>query len=235
MIACLDTARSFQDFCKESKESKRIEKLPFPQSHIKPLKVLTSFGTVISMRMVISPMINTLAVPLIGGFLLGVKGLLFLISGSNVLILCLSTFLINSGQSWVSARKFVLFGLLRDADGEIIGPDSLHNQNLLIGESIGGPMEDTTGPAMNNFIKFVAVFAFVTGGPAGLYDETPENTWFLGFLVIIGSTSMVAFSKVGLSLLLRFISQMMERRRQRQAYEDGEVPEEIDDQEDEDD
>jgi len=235
MIACLDTSRAFQKYCRESKAVSKIDKLPFPQSHIKPLKTLTRYGTIMSTRMVFSPMINTLAVPLIGGYILGVKGLLFLISGSNVLVLCLSIFLINSGQSWVSARKFVLFGLLKDVDGNVVGPDSVHNRNLLIGESIGGPMEDTTGPAMNNFIKFVAVFAFVTGGPAELYDETPENTWFLGFLVIIGSASMVAFSKIGLTLLLRLISQLMERRRLQQAYDDGEIVEELAVQEDEDD
>lgn len=223
MIACLDTSRAFEKFCRESKEVSRIERLPFPQSHIKPLKILTSYGTVMAMRMVFSPMINTLAVPLIGGYMLGVKGLLFLISGSNVLILCLSTLLINSGQSWVAARKFVLFGLLKDANGEVVGPDSVHNRNLLIGESIGGPMEDTTGPAMNNFIKFVAVFAFVTGGPAGLYDEEPTKTWPYGFVVIVLSGGLVVFSKVGLSLILRMLNQIIRRRKARQAYEDGEL------------
>merc|ERR1719230_1767661 len=136
MISCLDTSRAFAKYCKESRQVNRIQKLPFPQSHIKPLKILTNYGAVISMRMVISPMINTLVCPMVGGFFLGTKGLLFLISGSNVLVLCLSLFLINSGQSWVAARKFVLFGLLRTPAGEIIGPDSPHYANLGVGESI---------------------------------------------------------------------------------------------------
>lgn len=225
-LACLDTARAFERFCRETKEAKRIDKLPFPQSHIKPLKVLTSYGTVVSMRMTFSLMINVLAVPLIGGFMLGVKGLLFLISGSNVLILCLSTFLMNSGQSWVSARKLVLFGLLRGVDGEIIGPDSVHNRNLLLGESIGGPMEDTTGPAMNNFIKLVAVFAFVTGGPGALYDEVPAKTWPFGFIVIMCSTSMVAFSRVGLQMVLRAVKEEVKRRKRKKAFEEGEAVDE---------
>jgi len=225
-LACLDTARGFGVFCRDNKEAKRIHKLPFPQSHIKPLKILTSYGTVMSMRMVFSLMINVLAVPLIGGFLLGVKGLLFLISGSNVLILCLSTFLMNSGQSWVAARKFVLFGLLRSPDGEVIGPDSVHNRNLLIGESIGGPMEDTTGPAMNNFIKLVAVFAFVTGGPAALYQEEPKDTWPFGLIVIVCSAGLVAFSRVGLALVLRLVQEEIKRRQRRKAFEEGELDEE---------
>jgi Na+/H+-translocating membrane pyrophosphatase len=232
MISCLDTSRAFMKFCKDSHEVRRIEKLPFPQSHIKPLKTLTSYGTIISMRMVFSPMINTLACPMIAGQFLGTKGLLFMMSGSNVLILCLSIFLINSGQSWVSARKFVLFGLLRNPQGEIVGPDSVHYQNLGIGESIGGPFEATTGPALNNFIKFVAVFAFVTGGPGDMYDETPENTWYFGFVCIGTSLSLIFMSRVGLQLVLRVISQMVKRRKHQRAFEEGE---DLDDEDEDDD
>ena len=61
-------------------------------------------------------MINTVAVPMLGGWFLGLRGLLFLLSGSNVLVLCFSIFLINSGQSWVAARKYILFGMLRDSN-----------------------------------------------------------------------------------------------------------------------
>mmetsp|Transcript_29641 Transcript_29641/g.52857 ORF Transcript_29641/g.52857 Transcript_29641/m.52857 type:complete len:910 (+) Transcript_29641:146-2875(+) len=223
MISCLDTSREFLRYWKDrGKEVKPKDQLPFPHSHIKPLKVLTKFGTLASMRMVISPMINTLACPMIGGFFLGVKGLLFLISGSNVIILCLSIFLINVGQSWVAARKLVLFGLLRDVDGNVLGPDSTHYETLGVGEQIGGPFEDTTGPALNNFIKFVAVFAFVTGGPGELYDEKPDNTFYLGFLCIIGSVSMVVFSKVGLRFVIKLGSRVMHKRRMQRAYEEGE-------------
>jgi len=219
-VSCLDTSRAFMRFCLDSKEVRRIEKLPFPQSHIKPLKFLTHYGTITSMRMVFSPMINTLAAPMMAGMFLGVKGLLFMISGSNVLIFCFSIFLINSGQSWTSARKFVLFGLLRDKDGTVIGPDSPHYENLGIGESIGGPFEATTGPALNNFIKFVAVFAFVTGGPGAMYNETPEETWPYGVVVVFSSVSLVYFSKKGLNLLLHAMAQMAKRRRRRQAFEE---------------
>eukprot|EP00439_Symbiodinium_sp_Y106_P019086 s3113_g2.t1 len=220
MISCLATAQAFAKYVTQHDIGK-ISQLPFPQSHVRPLKKLASFGTI---TMTISPIINSLACPMIGGFFLGVKGLLFMLSGSNVLVLCLSIFLINSGQSWVAARtswKFVLFGLLRDKDGNVIGPDSPHYANLGIGETIGGPFEDTTGPAMNNFIKFVAVFAFVTGGPGRLYDELPDNTWPYGFASVVGSLSLVFFSRVGLDLLLRGVGSVLRSRRKMQAYEEG--------------
>lgn len=233
MICCLNTSREFFRFCKESAEVKIKHKLPFPHSHIKPLKVLTRFGTVTSMRMVISPMINAMAVPMIGGFFLGTKGLLFVISGSNVLVLCLSLFLMNTGAAWGAARKLVLFGLLKDTDGNPLGPESHHYHNLGVGEQIGGPFQDTTGPALNNYVKFVAVFAFVTGGPGAMYDETPENTWYLGFFVVLGALTLIFLSQVGLTLLLKLAKKMLERRQQEIAYEEEGIT--IDETEDVDD
>jgi len=233
MISCLDTSREFMKFCTGNHHVAIKTKLPFPHSHIKALKILTRFGTLTSMRMVIGPMINTLAVPMVGGFFLGTKGLLFVISGSNVLCLSLSMFLMNAGESWVAARKLILFGLLQDAEGNPLGPDSHHYANLGVGEQIGGPFSDTTGPAMNNFIKFVAVFAFVTGGPGAMYDEEPDKTFYLGFLCVIGSLSLVFMSKVGLRLVLKTVKMIMEKRRQQAAYEEGDVTIHEDEEEDE--
>lgn len=228
-ISCLDTSKSFMRFCKESREVSRKEGIPFPNSHRTPLKILTSYGTVTSMRMVFSPMINTLVCPMLGGFFLGTRGLLFLISGSNVLVLCFSIFLINSGQSWVAARKYILFGFLKDDKGMLIGPDSPHYAHLGVGEMIGGPFEDTTGPALNNFIKFVAVFAFVT---ESLYEPTPENTFLYGFACILGSLFLVGFSKFGLTLVLNCITSFLKQRALQEAidadedFEEGEEEEE---------
>lgn len=55
----------------------------------------------------------------------------------------------------------VLFGMLEDKDGNVVGTDSQEYDTLGIGEQIGGPLADLTG-ALNNFIKFVAVVSFVT-------------------------------------------------------------------------
>lgn len=222
-ISCLETSKSFMRFCKESKDVEQKRNIPFPNSHIKPLTILTSYGTVTSMRMVFNPMINTIAVPMLGGWFLGIRGLLFLLSGSNVLILCLSIFLSNSGQSWVAARKYILFGMLKDDKGHVVGPDSAEYENLGVGEMIGGPFEDTTGPALNNFIKFVAVFALVT---EGLYEETPVNTWQYGFACIGGSLLLIVFSRFGLTLVLNCVTNFLRQRQLQQAREDQD--EEID-------
>merc|ERR1719198_2798023 len=165
---------------------------------------------------------------MVGGFFLGIKGQLFLVSGSNVLVLCLSIFLMNSGQAWNAARKLILFGLLRDKDGSVIGPDSPHYDNLGVGEMIGGPFEDTTGPALNNFAKFVGVFALVT---EALYDPEPTNTWMYGFGVVAGSLFLIGFSKFGLTLALNCINNFLRQRQLHRALaSDDEEEEEEEDE-----
>eukprot|EP00927_Polykrikos_kofoidii_P018484 TRINITY_DN18574_c0_g2_i1.p1 TRINITY_DN18574_c0_g2~~TRINITY_DN18574_c0_g2_i1.p1 ORF type:complete len:902 (+),score=131.68 TRINITY_DN18574_c0_g2_i1:81-2786(+) len=227
-ISCLETSKSFLRFCKTSNEVSRRDG-PFPVSHIVPLKILTYYGTITSMRMVFNPMINTLMVPMIGGFFLGTSGLLFLLSGSNVLILCLSLLLLNSGQSWVSARKYILFGFLHDDDGNAIGPDSDHFENLHVGELIGGPFMDTTGPALNNFIKFVAVFSLVT---EGLYTPVPnQRTWLYGIATITGSLFLVVFAKFGLTLVLNCVTNYLKQRQLQKDADSEEEEEEYDDDE----
>jgi len=217
-MSCLDTSKAFMRFCKESTEVAQKRSIPFPNSHMKPLTILIAYGTISSMRMVFTPLINTIAVPMLGGWFLGIRGLLFLISGANVLVLCLSIFLINSGQSWVAARKYILFGMLKDANGKVVGPDSSEYENLGVGETIGGPFEDTTGPALNNFVKFVAVFSLVT---EGLYEETPINTYQYGFACVAGSLVLIAISRVGLTLVLNCVTNFLRQRRLQKAKDEG--------------
>jgi len=214
-VSCLETSKSFMRFCKESNTVSKIPRLPFPQSHIKGLRILSSFGTVTSMRLVFSPIIHSMICPLLGGFFLGTRGLIWLMSGMNVIGVCLSLFLINSGQSWVSARKYVLFGHLKDADGDAIGPDSAQYGYLGVGEMIGGPLEDVSGPALNNFVKLVAVFAFITGG---LYEEEPETTWLFGFVCLVASFLFLAIARCVLSCILDCLTKYVEKR-ERQKLE----------------
>jgi len=134
----------------------------------------------------------------------------------------------NSGQSWRAARKLILFGLLRDKDGSIIGPDSPHYDNLGVGEMIGGPFEDTTGPALNNFAKFVGVFALVT---EALYDPEPSQTWMYGFGVVAGSLFLIGFSKFGLTLALNCINNFLRQRQLHRALVSEDDDEEEDDDE----
>merc|ERR1712232_142064 len=82
---------------------------------------------------------------------------------------------------------------------------------------IGGPFEDTTGPALNNFIKFVAVFSLVT---EGLYQPEPDGTLISGFLALGGALMLVALSRFGLTSALNCITSFLRQRQLQRAYED---------------
>merc|ERR1711988_400324 len=162
MTSCIKMAKSLVHFCKHNHDVMPKTDKVFPATHIVPLKNLVAWATIESFQLTFSPMTNTLAAPLVIGQLFGFKGLLMLVSGGNSVCFSLNMFLINSGQAWDAARKYILFGMMKDEDGKLVGPDSETYETLGIGEQIGGPLEDLTGPALNNFIKFVAVFSFVT-------------------------------------------------------------------------
>jgi len=77
---------------------------------------------------------------------------------------------------------------------------------------------------LNNFIKFVTVFAFMS---EGIYDVKPDvrEAW-RGVLVILASIGMILFSQVGLTLIIDFVTCIMKRRAKMRAFEEGE---EVDD------
>jgi Na+/H+-translocating membrane pyrophosphatase len=221
LTSCITMAKLITAHAKDNPDSvgPRLGKA-FPASHIKPLMHLVSYASIECFRLTISPMVQTFGAPLVIGQLFGFKGLLMLVSGGNSVAFSLNMFLINAGQAWDAARKYILFGMLRNEKGDVLGAESEVYDTLGIGEQIGGPLEDLTGPALNNFIKFVALTAFVT---SDLYDELPTNSWPMGFVQIAINFVLVSFFKWGLAITVREIERLLRERRERIEYEEGTV------------
>jgi len=218
LTSSITMAKELVAFCKDNPDVvPRADKV-YPATHIVPLKNLVQFASVESFRLTISPMLQSFAAPLVIGQLFGFKGLIMLVSGGNSVCFTLNMFLINSGQAWDAARKYILFGMFRDEKGNIIGAESEMYDTLGIGEQIGGPLEDLSGPGLNNFIKFIAVSSFVT---SGLYDQTPGKTWHWGLLQIVLNFVMVSFFKWGLRWAMNEIEDLIKRRREQVEYEEG--------------
>merc|ERR1719387_2920994 len=146
LTSCIKMAKTLVHFCKGNHTvTPRMDK-QFPATHIMPLKTLVAFASVASFQLTFSPLTNTMAAPLVIGQLFGFKGLLMLVSGGNSVCFSLNMFLVNAGQAWDGARKFILFGMLKNEQGEHVGAESETYDMLEIGEQIGGPLEDLTGP-----------------------------------------------------------------------------------------
>ena len=73
-----------------------------------------------AVKLVLSPVVNTLCAPIVVGNLFGFNGLLMVVSAGNSICFSLNMFLVNAGQTWDAARKSVLFGLLRDKNGKLV-------------------------------------------------------------------------------------------------------------------
>jgi Na+/H+-translocating membrane pyrophosphatase len=218
LTSCIKMAKQLVKFCKDNPAVlPRTDKV-FPATHIIPLKNLVAWSSVASFQLTFSPLVNTLAAPLVIGQLFGFKGLLMLVSGGNSVCFSLNMFLINSGQAWDAARKYVLFGMLKDEEGVTIGAENEVYETLGIGEQVGGPLEDLAGPGLNNFIKFVAVVSFVT---SGIYDLTPEKTWPFGMLQVVLNGMSVSFFKFGLAWTIKKVEEFFKRRRQAIEEEEG--------------
>jgi len=218
LTSSIKMAKLLVTFCKDNERVMPRAEKSFPATHIVPLKILVAYSAIESFKLVFAPMCQTFAAPLVIGQLFGFKGLMMLVSGGNSVCFSLNMFLINTGQAWDAARKYILFGMLRNEQGELVGPESEVYDTLGIGEQIGGPLEDLAGPALNNFIKFVAVVSFATNG---LYDETPDETWPWGIAQIFINFSLTAFLRFGLSKSIAQIDDFFQRRRKALEYEEG--------------
>lgn len=218
LSACITMAKSVVSHCKDNSDVVPRKDKVFPATHIRPLANLVSFASIECFRLTISPMIQTFGAPLVIGQLFGFKGLLMMLSGGNSVAFSLNMFLINSGQAWDAARKYILFGMLKDEQGNVIGAESEVYDTLGIGEQIGGPLEDLCGPALNNFIKFVAVTSFVT---RDVYDMSPAKSWPWGMVQIAVNFALVAFFKWGLTITIKYLEAALKKAKDRIEYEEG--------------
>jgi K(+)-stimulated pyrophosphate-energized sodium pump len=95
-------------------------------------------------------------VPVAVGFILGPQALGGLLAGATVTGVCLALMMSNAGGVWDNAKKVIEKGEL---EGEKKGGDA-HNA-AVIGDTVGDPFKDTSGPALNILIKLMSIVALV--------------------------------------------------------------------------
>lgn len=95
-----------------------------------------------------------IVVPLAVGFILGPKSLGGLLCGSLVSGVTMAIFMANAGGAWDNAKKFIENG----AHG---GKNSPAHQAAVVGDTVGDPFKDTSGPSINILIKLMTVISLV--------------------------------------------------------------------------
>ena len=100
------------------------------------------------------PTLIAVGVPIVGGLLLGPAGVIGLLCGATASGFLLAVFMSNSGGSWDNAKKYV-------ESGHYGGKGSKNDKSAIVGDTIGDPFKDTSGPAINILIKLLSMVSIV--------------------------------------------------------------------------
>ncbi|OON86319.1 sodium-translocating pyrophosphatase [Oribacterium sp. C9] len=117
-------------------------------------KSCVGISTTAALREMIIPGVLAVAAPLITGILLGVDALGGLLAGALVSGVMLAIFMSNSGGAWDNAKKFI-------EDGNNGGKGSEAHKAAVVGDTVGDPFKDTSGPSINILIKLMTVISLV--------------------------------------------------------------------------
>ena len=113
-----------------------------------------AISTEAALREMILPGLIAIIVPVCVGFGLGAEALGGTLAGATLTGVLLALFMSNAGGSWDNAKKFIEGGL----EG---GKGSDAHKAAVVGDTIGDPLKDTSGPAMNILIKLMSVVSLV--------------------------------------------------------------------------
>ncbi|MEK6598606.1 MAG: sodium/proton-translocating pyrophosphatase, partial [Gemmatimonadota bacterium] len=111
-------------------------------------------STKAALREMIVPGVSAIVLPVVIGAFLGVEALGGLLAGATVTGVMMALFMANAGGAWDNAKKYIEGG----AHG---GKGSDPHRAAVVGDTVGDPFKDTSGPAMNILIKLMSVVALV--------------------------------------------------------------------------
>ena len=103
------------------------------------------------------PSIIAIVVPVVTGLCLGAAGVMGLLVGGLGAGFTLAVFLANSGGAWDNAKKYV-------EEGHLGGKNSDCHKATIVGDTVGDPFKDTSGPSLNILIKLMSMVSIVMAG-----------------------------------------------------------------------
>ena len=105
----------------------------------------------------IFPSLLAIAIPIVVGILLGVAGVMGLLVGGLTAGFTLAVFMANAGGAWDNAKKTV-------EEGNFGGKGSACHKATIVGDTVGDPFKDTSGPSLNILIKLMSMVSIVMAG-----------------------------------------------------------------------
>jgi len=107
-----------------------------------------------ALRELVMPTVITVLAPIVVGFFLGANGVAGMLTGATVTGFALALMMSNAGGAWDNAKKYIEAG----NEG---GKGSDNHKAAVVGDTVGDPFKDTSGPSLNTVIKLLSVVAIV--------------------------------------------------------------------------
>jgi len=108
-------------------------------------------------REMMLPSLLAIIIPVITGVILGVSGVMGLLVGGLGSGFVLAVFMANAGGAWDNAKKYI-------EEGNLGGKGSENHKATIVGDTVGDPFKDTSGPSLNILIKLMSMVSIVMAG-----------------------------------------------------------------------
>jgi K(+)-stimulated pyrophosphate-energized sodium pump len=123
-------------------------------------------------REMITPSLIAIIVPILVGLFLGVAGIMGMLIGGLACGFAVAIMMSNAGGAWDNAKKYV-------ESGQMGGKGSDNHKATVVGDTVGDPFKDTSGPSLNILIKLMSMVAIVVSGLTVSYS--PKVMYYFGF------------------------------------------------------
>ncbi len=116
-----------------------------------------AISTAGAQKEMILPSVLAISIPIVVGLVLNVAGVMGLLAGTLASGFAMAVFMANSGGAWDNAKKYI-------ETGEYGGKGSDSHKAAVVGDTVGDPFKDTSGPSLNILIKLTSIVSIVFAG-----------------------------------------------------------------------
>jgi K(+)-stimulated pyrophosphate-energized sodium pump len=132
-----------------------------------------AISTQSALRQMVVPAVMAVIIPVGVGLVLGVPGVMGMLVGALTCGFAVAIYMANAGGAWDNAKKYI-------ESGELGGKGSENHKATVVGDTVGDPFKDTSGPSINILIKLMSIVSVVFAGLSVKYAPMISDLLHLG-------------------------------------------------------